>query len=148
MKEQEQTQISFGLKRITTEQFAMVDEAPVDFDKVNINIGIRFGIDPEGKMLAASTLFKFEYASKPFIIIEATCHFSIEEKSWDSFVTGHKIKFDKGFLTHLAMITVGTNRGILHTKTEGTPYNEFVLPTINVIEIIKDDFVFDLRQPA
>ena len=29
-----------------------------------------------------------------------------------------EMKFPKGFVAHLAMITVGTLRGVLHTKTE------------------------------
>jgi hypothetical protein len=47
----------------------------------------------------------------------------------------------KGFVRHLAVLTVGTVRGILHTKTEGTDSNKFVLPTINVADMISDDAV-------
>ena len=35
-------------------------------------------------------------------------------------------------------MTIGTTRGILHAKTEGTCFNKYVLPTINVTEIIKE----------
>lgn len=52
----------------------------------------------------------------------------------------------KGFLCHLAMLTVGTSRGILHAKTEGTCFNKYVLPVINVTEIIKGDASFSLDQ--
>ena len=51
-----------------------------------------------------------------------------------------------GFPGHLAMLTGGTTRGILHAKTEGTCYNQYVLPTINVTEIIKEDASFGLDQ--
>jgi len=36
-------------------------------------------------------------------------------------------------------LTVGTVRGILHTKTEGTNFNGFVIPTINVTELVTSD---------
>ncbi len=52
----------------------------------------------------------------------------------------------KGLLCHLAMLTVGTSRGILHAKTEGTCFNKYVLPTINVTEIIKEDASFDFNK--
>jgi len=37
------------------------------------------------------------------------------------------------------MLSVGTARGILHAKTENTPYNEFIIPLINVTEAVKAD---------
>lgn len=52
----------------------------------------------------------------------------------------------KGFLRHLAMLTVGTSRGILHAKTEGTCFNKYVLPTINVTLIIKEDATFNFNK--
>ncbi|MPN63841.1 hypothetical protein SDC9_211608 [bioreactor metagenome] len=52
----------------------------------------------------------------------------------------------KNFMQHLAVITIGTARGILHAKTENTPFNQYVLPTINVSEMIKDDVTFEFRE--
>jgi hypothetical protein len=146
--EKKQSPVRFTLRRITTEQFAIVDDVAKDLDNVNVNVSIRFGTDPEGKLLSAYAEFKFTYEEKIFVVIETSCHFAIEESSWSSFISGDKMKIDKGFLCHLAMITVGTTRGVLHAKTEGTFYNQFILPTINVTEIIKDDVIFNLHQPA
>ena len=52
------------------------------------------------------------------------------------------LKVPKGFLSHLAVLTIGTTRGILHAKTEGNCFNKYVLPAINVTEIIKEDAIF------
>ena len=49
-------------------------------------------------------------------------------------------------MKHLSVITVGTARGVLHAKTENTPFNKFVLPTINVTELVKEDVSFDLEK--
>jgi hypothetical protein len=51
----------------------------------------------------------------------------------------------KGFLAHLAMISVGTARGILHCKTENTIFNNFVLPLVNVASMIPEDEQFELQ---
>ena len=50
----------------------------------------------------------------------------------------------KGFISHLVMISIGTTRGVLHSKTENTIYNKFLLPTINVNELIKEDVKFNI----
>ena len=41
----------------------------------------------------------------------------------------------------MGSISVGTLRGIIHTKTEGTVLNTIVLPPINLDEIINKDLV-------
>ncbi len=51
----------------------------------------------------------------------------------------------KGFLAHLAMITTGTARGVLFAKTEATQFSKFIIPTLNVAEMIKEDASFDLH---
>ena len=70
--------------------------------------------------------------------------FKIEDKSWGGFIKKKEIIFPKAFVAHMAMITVGTSRGILHSKTEGTPYNELILPTLNVADMIPEDIKFDI----
>ncbi|MFM9839200.1 MAG: hypothetical protein ACKVOQ_13100 [Cyclobacteriaceae bacterium] len=136
--------IGFSLKKITTEQFAVFENAFDEKKKIDINTEIKFGVDHENKIIATFTLFKFEQEQIVFLLIEACCNFTVEEDSWKSFSnTEHKLKIDKGFLSHLAMLTVGTARGILHSKTEGTRFNEYCLPTINVAEMISADALFD-----
>ena len=50
------------------------------------------------------------------------------------------------FLRYLATIATGTMRGIIHTKTESTALNPIVLPPLNLVETIKDDFVFKTKD--
>jgi len=45
-----------------------------------------------------------------------------------------------------AMLTAGALRRILHAKTEGTSFNKYVLPTINVTGIIKEDAKFSFNK--
>ena len=41
---------------------------------------------------------------------------------------------------------MGTLRGVLHAKVENTPYNMFILPTINVTELVKEDIVIKTNE--
>lgn len=50
----------------------------------------------------------------------------------------------KDILRYLATIATGTVRGIIHAKTENTVLNSVVVPPINLVEAIKEDFVFKL----
>jgi len=77
-----------------------------------------------------------------FLIIEVSCEFDISSEFWKEFDNKDKVRIPKGFMAHLAMITVGTTRGILHSKTENTKFNEFILPTLNITEMITEDGVF------
>ena len=85
--------------------------------------------------------------SVPFIIVEIGNHFQIEEIAWNSFCQdAEKIVIPKEFATHLLVLTIGTLRGVLHSKTENTEYNNFVLPTINVTEMINSDVELGTSQ--
>lgn len=135
--------VEFSLRRVSTEQFAVIDEAFQDKEPINLSTNLRFAIDRDNHIVALFTLFKFEQKGIPFIKVEVSNQFLIAPDSWRNFVKDDMtIVIPKGFMIHLGMITVGTARGVLHTKTEGTRFNEFILPTINVIEMIKEDVVF------
>jgi hypothetical protein len=78
---------------------------------------------------------------------EAAGHFSIEEKGWAAFYNqeANNITVPQRFMCHLAVLVIGTTRGILHVKTENTPFNRFFVPTINVTETIREDVVIELN---
>ena len=78
---------------------------------------------------------------------KVSCHFKIEDASWNSFIKKNKLIVPKQFLAHLAMLTTGTSRGVLFAKTEATQFSKFIVPTLNVTEMIKEDASFDILEP-
>jgi hypothetical protein len=140
--------IGFSLKKVSTEQFAIIEEGFNDKGKIRLNTSLRFAADDIQKYVAVFTSFTFDSDQKPFLIIEASCHFSIKDPAWNEMLKTdiNTLVIPRGFLCHLAMLTVGTSRGILHAKTEGTCFNKYVLPTINVTEIIKEDASFSFNK--
>lgn len=139
--EQKPKPVNFSLFRIRTTQFAIFDECFVKDQEIEIVSSVSFGIGAANRIVASSGSFQFEINQKPFIKLEVACEFIIDEESWDIFSQPEKgvIVFPKGLMTHITTIMVGTARGVLHTKTENTPFNPFVLPTINVTEMVLDD---------
>jgi hypothetical protein len=73
---------------------------------------------------------------KAFLILKTRCEFEIEGEAWNSFISENTITVPEGFASHLAVITVGTARGVLHEKTNDTSFNHFVIPTINLTALI------------
>lgn len=137
--------VGFYLANINTEQFAILTKDLENEPELSLNIDINFGLDQNTEMIGCFVQIGYLQNSQLAMIIEVKCEFQIEKEAWLSFIKPKKkIKIPKGFLQHLAIISVGTTRGILHAKTEKTVYNLYPLPTINVSEKLTTDQVFDL----
>lgn len=140
----ENTQVGFALKGIKTEQFAIFEENYSPKKETSLGTELQFKLDQNNKQIAVFLGFEFLQGKKVFLKIQVSCHFKIEESSWNSLIQENKLIVPKGFLAHLAMITTGTSRGVLFAKTEATPFSTFIIPTLNVAEMIKEDVSFDI----
>jgi hypothetical protein len=54
------------------------------------------------------------------------------------------ISVSKGFLTHLIVLSIVNARGILHAKLEKSGFEQFILPAINVSDVIQKDVEFQI----
>lgn len=142
----ENEHIGFVLQGIKTEQFAIFEENYALKKKTGLGTELQFKLDQNNKQIGVFSGFEFTQSKKVFLKIVVSCHFKIEENSWKNFIQENptKLIIPKGFLAHLAMITTGTSRGVLFTKTEGTPFAKFIIPTLNVAEMIPEDALFDI----
>lgn len=136
--------VGFVLQGIKTEQFAVFEENYEPKKNIGLGTNLQFKIDNQNKQIGAFLGFEFIQGKKVFIKIQISCHFKIGENAWSSFIQENKLVVPKGFLAHLAMITTGTTRGVLFAKTEGTIFSKYLIPTINIVEMIQDDVVFDV----
>lgn len=133
--------VGFGLLKIVTEQFAIIESAYTESETIQMGIGIDYGIDVEHKVVACSLRFELMIKNAPFLLIHVRCDFRVDNEAWADFSCEEKksICLPKGFASHLAVLTVGTARGVLHAKTENTRFNDFSLPTININDFVKED---------
>lgn len=132
-------QVRFALRAITVEQFATIFE-PENQDNVSFNISLTVKGNYDDRAVALNLTVCFGVEERTFLLLENTCHFLIHEEDWEklSNQTTSDIKLSKNVMMNLFSITVGTTRGILHAKTESTPYNRFFLPLLDATEIIKE----------
>lgn len=142
--------IGFSLKKITTEQFAIIESAFKEGEDVQFSVNAKYGINEKDKMVAVFVSPAFYQDKKAFLVLEIGCHFKIVDEAWESFKNKDKTKLTipVGFIRHLIMLTIGTARGVLHSRTENTPFNNFLMPTINVTEIVKSGVAFNLKAKA
>lgn len=138
------SQVGFALNRIKTEQFAIFEENYSPKKETGLVTELQFKLDQKNMQIGVFLGFEFIQGKKVFIKIQVSCHFRIQENSWATFIQNKKLVVAKGFLAHLAMITTGTTRGVLFTKTETTPFSKYIIPTLNVAEMIEEDASFDI----
>lgn len=134
-------EIRFNIAQIVTEQFAIIETSFVGSEQIQFGVGIGFEINEENMLLKCISKFQFEINEISFIILNVNCIFKIDDTTWkNSIDKNNKISFAKDFISHLASITIGAARGILHTKTENTKFCKFLIPIINLNDLIKEDF--------
>ncbi len=138
--------LGFAFTGIRTVSFAIIEAAYKKTGETNLLTGLGFGLDKEDFAITCNARFVFEKKKdQPFLLLEIQTIFQIEESD---FLT--KIKQDektylltKNLAVHFAVLTIGSARGILHAKTEGTPFNEYLLPTIDVNDMLQEDIIFE-----
>lgn len=141
--DKESKEIGFVLQGIKTEQFAVFEENYLPKKEIGLSTGLQVRVDNQNKHIGVFLGFEFIQSKKVFLKIQVSCHFKIVETAWNSFKFENKLIVPKDFLAHLAMITAGTARGVLFAKTESSPFSNYIIPAINVADMIKEDAVFD-----
>ncbi len=139
--------VPFKLNRIVTVQFAAFPDVKVDDDQVNLETSLKFAAD-EQQQVRVSVSIRFDSNEKVFLLLEIACDFEIQSEAWESFLKPEGFIVPKALMSHLAVIAVGTTRGALHAKTENTSFNSFIVPTINVSEMITEDILLSETNGA
>ena len=140
--------IKFSFRKINTEQFAIIEDAYNEKGEVTLAINTKFSINPELREAASHVTINFNCNKSSFLIIQVVCFLRIEEKAWTSWASDAKITIPASFATHMIVLTVGTLRGILHSKTEGTIFNRYIVPPVKVTDLVKEniEFIVDIKK--
>lgn len=131
--------IQFQLLRIDVPQFAILATKPVN-GPFRVNFDINFATS---KNHVIKCTLKIVYLKEADIVSQLVVDtiFAIAEESWNEMKNDDKTIIPVGFLQHLAVISLGTSRGIQYAKTELAGLNNDLIPLINLTEIIKSDLI-------
>jgi hypothetical protein len=136
--------IPFRIRQIKTQQFAMFPDLLVNGEEVTVESEFGFGVNNDATDIRCVAKISYIQKDKLLLTTEVHCFFEVSSEGSQEIAKQHRIEV--GFLRYLATISTGTVRGIIHTKTENTVLNTVVLPPINLIEAIKEDFVFQTTK--
>lgn len=132
----------FKMSRITVDQFAILaDSLP---EHVSMNMSYRFKYAENGRKVAVEVIFTFLNESVKLMTLQLTCEYEIQEEDYKAFIADKVVTIPKDLLEYFVVHTIGTARGVMHCKTEGTPFNGIIIPPINVSGSIKSDLVIQL----
>ncbi|MDI9882742.1 hypothetical protein [Flectobacillus longus] len=145
--EKENPALKFKIQGIKTEQFATFDHAFSPSESTELETELQFKIDSSNKLIGVFLGVEFIQNQQVFLKIVVSCHFKIEGTTWETFQKKEEkiLTIPRSFTAHLAMITTGTTRGILFNKTETTIYSSYIIPTLNVDEMIPEDITFSIQ---
>lgn len=135
--------VRFRMFRISTGQFAILS-ADVPQGDVDINTNMELKHTNDGSAIQVHATFSFNEKEKQVMVLDTTCEFAIHPDDLRSITKDGQVVIPKELIDYFIAQTVGTARGILHCKTEGTPFNGIIIPPMNVTGMFKDDMVIDL----
>ena len=140
--------IQFKLIRVDVPQFAVVADAYEDNkDDIGLQLGVRILATDREKVISVLFDSKFYCKENPFIILSTSCDFEIEEKAFAKMQKDENtLVIPKGFAQHLAVITAGTSRGVLHEKLNKTEFSRFILPTVDLTKVLTDDIELKMNE--
>ena len=140
--------VGFALQGIKTEQFEIFEDNFQESQKATMTTNIQFALNTADLVIVVFFQIEFKQSENVLLKFVLSSHFKVEKASWTEFEnnTESKIIVPKGVLAHLSAISASTARGVLFAKTEGTPLSRFIVPLINVAEMIPEDAVFEKSE--
>lgn len=131
--------IPYRIFRIETSQFAIFPEKFDNAGKVSVNSSFEFSVNKDITNVRVKCNINYSQGDNILMLLELVTFFEIAREGAEEIKNKGRVPVD--FLQYMGTIIIGTARGIIHAKTEGTVLNSIVLPPINLTTIIKDDFV-------
>lgn len=137
--------IRFRMAKISVDQFAILaDKAPSE--GVSYSVGFGFNVAANASRLACIFTIEFSFSEKPILKLSITCEFDIHEDDWNYRITDGVLSISKEDLGFFANQTVGAARGILFCKTENSDFRDYILPPINLTDILDEDLAINLSK--
>lgn len=138
-------ELGFNLREIKIEQFATFSEYLNNTQAVNVGHAFEFMLLSPVQQLGVFATFTFVQDSTVIMKLQVSCHFGIAPPAWQSFWQGEQVIFPKDFVTNLASITTGVARGVLVAKTEHNILSKYLIPLLDITNIITHNLHFDIR---
>ncbi|MBC7000701.1 hypothetical protein [Cytophaga sp. FL35] len=138
--------LGFAFVGLKTISFAKIETAYKKTGEIDLITNLGFGIDVDDHTITCTTKSSFEKKkNQPFLIIELQGFFEIKKDDFNKKVKQPDGSYliSQSLATHFAVLMFGSARGVLHAKTEGTIFNQYLLPTMDVKNMIQEDLILN-----
>lgn len=136
--------IRIQMAKIAINQFAILSDDSTEKD-LKINTEIKASFSEQIHRVGITLVLNFMSSDDKVMTLSVTCEFRIHDDDWKTMTETGKLIVKESDIEYFVAQTIGTARGVLYCKTEGTKYNWVVLPSVNVHEMKLGDFVADLQ---
>ena len=128
-------------------QFAMFEENySADIQEVDFSTNTMFSYDFENRTLACKISVVSSQNEKPLFKVEVNSYFELSPDSIESLKKENEISFPPSILIQFASFCYGATRGVVFTKTIGTPLNHLILPPVYFNNIIDKGFAVNISD--
>ena len=137
--------IQYRISHIETVQFAIFPDNYINGQEVMVNTNCGYNVRSDFNQVRNVISVNYTQNEKLLMVVELACYYDIAPEGVEAIKGEGKIPVD--FLRYMGSISVGTMRGVIHAKTEGTVLNPVVMPPINLEEMVKNDLVLNDLSP-
>ena len=136
--------VLYKFSRMELEQFAMFEENySCEVKEVEFQTEAQFSFDKSNSVLCSKIIVCMLQDTKPLVKAELRSFFNIKPESIEEIRKEDKIIFAPALLVQFASLCYGSMRGVLFTKTMGTPMSSFILPPTYFGNLIDKSFVVE-----
>lgn len=138
------TQVLYKYIRMELEQFAMFEENySSEVKEIQFQTESQFSFDKENSVLCSRVVVNISASDKPLVRTELKSYFEILPDSVVCLRQDNKIVFVPALLVQFASLCYGSLRGVIFTKTSGTPLANYILPPVYFGNLIDKAFVVE-----
>ena len=133
--------IPYRISHIETVQFAVFPDVFVNGQEVLISTNCSFNVRTDLHQVRNIISVSFTQNDNLLLVTQLACYYDIAPEGFKAIRKEGIIPVD--FLRYMGSVSVGTIRGVIHAKTEGTVLNPVVMPPVNLEEMIQTDLQFE-----
>lgn len=138
----------YKVEGIEAKQFAYDVNNFIPDSEIELSAQFNFPVNIQLMTVGCSGKYLFEQNGRTVAEVEIVVYFKIEENSFRSFYKGSQLILPVAFLQNIAYISLGTARGVIWDRLENTPLSKFILPAVNVRQIVNKDCYLNLSNTS
>lgn len=141
--------IGYRILNIQINQFAtfpIPTEMGLSMSELSLNSSFSYGISPEERVFTCKLEILVGCKKSPIIKIETQASYLLHEDYYKDLIIGREFLMPVLDVENFTSILYGASRGILLCKLEDTELRSFILPPLNLHQIITHPLCIELDK--